>query len=667
MIYGLAALVGPFFINYVQAADLPAKAPRPAPASAASPASAWSGCYVGGQLGGAWSTAHWQYKNLNPYNSTDVTGPLLIPEESFDQLKLVVGAQAGCNYNFSGPWVAGVEASVFGNGMNRSRANGWEILPGFPTTITTEVRQVGSATARLGYAFGSDWLWYAKGGYALTKIYTQGQVSPTFNTAVLDWSDAKVHQGFTVGAGFEYRLFRNVTVGAEYNYYQFSSVDHTGAVSGGDITAANQVEHRVKADVQTVMARLNFYTDSPVAAQLAADQSRFAGAFSAFTSTEARYTGWQGTRGANVFSPEAGKGYQFYSPTSIGIDYEMANAAKVETRIRSGYVYSRQGTVDQGAIYQGPIDTQMSLNTTVLSFDSIRPTFGVAFNFPTGTSYLPGNQRFARMDPDLVEIGSYGEGFNVNPTAGFIIGINKDTSMSVSGGYAWRGVFVREAIDLSAGGGLGSFNIKQRVNPGDVFTANANVTTSIGKLVVLGSFAYMSESTLTIDGAASSRAGARYVANVATSYPFDEKWALDLNGSWSFQEKNEIPDVFGALVPEPRNSNSTVLIGSVDPSYQATERLRLAANYSVLWRDHNYYDPIVEQFVPAKLKNSVGGSAKYALSPTASVEARGAYSWIHQDIGPMLPTSITPPAFESLPPSLNYTSWLASVTANFRF
>ena len=155
----------------------------------------------------------------------------------------------------------------------------------------------------------------------------------------------------------------------------------------------------------------------------------------------------------------------------------------------------------QNATYEGPVDTQASINATFLNFDSVRPQLGVAVNLPTGTSYLPNNQRFARMDPDLVDIGSYGAGYNINPTAGFVIGLNKDTAMSFSAGYAWQGAFMREAIDLSAGVtatgggfGTGAFDLKRKIDPGDVFTGNVNYTTQIGKLVLLGSFAYMSES-----------------------------------------------------------------------------------------------------------------------------------------------------------------------------
>ena len=139
--------------------------------------------------------------------------------------------------------------------------------------------------------------------------------------------------------------------------------------------------------------------------------------FSAFTTNELKYSSWDGSRGANVFAPDRGSGYQVYSPTTIGVDYVVPSEYKLETRLKSGYVYSTQNTFGQVARYEGPVDTQASFNLTLLNFDSIRPLLGLALNLPTGNSYLPGNQRFTRMDPDLVDAGAYGAGFNINPTA----------------------------------------------------------------------------------------------------------------------------------------------------------------------------------------------------------------------------------------------------------
>jgi hypothetical protein len=234
--------------------------------------------------------------------------------------------------------------------------------------------------------------------------------------------------------------------------------------------------------------------------------------------------------------------------------------------------------------------------------------------------------------------------------------------------------FIREAVDLAAGlnpdgsgFGAGAFDLKRKIDPGDVFTGNVNYTTQIGKLVLFGTFAYMSEGTVKVDGIESGRQGARYVSNLTASYPIDDRWAIALNGSWSFQEKNEIQAPGGGLITEPKNSNSNVLIGSVEPSYLVSERLRLAVNYSVLWRDENFYDQIEAQFIPAKTKHTVGASATYALSPTATIVLRGSYSWIDQDIGAFLPLTVAPPILAALPPELKYEAWMTSISANFLF
>ena len=635
----------------------------PVKAAAGVPVYSWAGCYIGAQLGAAKSKANWDYKNVSPFSGLP-GGPILLPGADFEEGRPMVGGQAGCNVALFGPWVVGIEAGWASKAMNSTQDNG-RLFTGLVQPITTDIKSIGSLTARLGYSFGPDWLLYVKGGYAGANIETSGttNVIPGFSGLNLDWHDTKWHHGWTVGGGVEYRLFKNVTIGADYSYYRFGSADHVGAVSGGIIGAANQVEHRVDADVHAVMARVNF--GAGPTGKFAPDNSRFAGTFQAFSNTEAKYSSWKGTRGTNTFSPEPGKGNQVYVPQTIGINYDQTNAIKVEARIKSGYVSSHHQTSNQLATYTGPVDTQVSFNTTFMNFDNVRPTFGVAVNLPTGTSYLPGVQRFARMDPDLVDIGSYGAGFNVNPTAGFVLGLNQSTAISLSAGYAWQGVFEKEGVDLNANGGLGVFTLKRRINPGDAFTANANISSSFTQLDVTGSFAYMSETEVTVDGLPVGRAGARYVSNLAASYQFDDRWALALNGSWSFSEKNEISNSLGGLMVEPKNSNSHVLIGSVEPTYQLTDRLRLGVNYSVLWRSDNFYDQIESQFIPAKTKQSVGASANYALSPTASIELRGSHAWIEEDTGAFLPVS--PTASANFPPSLTYTAWMASISANFRF
>jgi opacity protein-like surface antigen len=666
---------------------------------AAGPADSWSTCYIGAGAGAATSTSRWAYTNSSPFSSTGNLDPQVVPGANFTDNRGIIGLQVGCNRAVGDQWLVGIEGSWFSNPMNNRNTNGgFTPFPpsfGFNEAITTDIKSVLSLTGRVGVAATPDWLLYVKGGYALARIDTSGTVSPNdFTTPLGDFATTAWHSGWTAGVGVEYRLFGNVTVGVEYDYYKFANVAHSGMVglTDGNVLS-NPVNHTVNASVQTLMARLNFALDpgpftsatDPKAAYAAyvkapplAAPAASAGTWAAFVSSEAKYSSWTGTRGSNVFATDRGAGYQVYSPTSIGIDYTMPSEYLLETRLKGGYVYTAHNTAGQVARYDGPVDTQAAFNLTFLNYESIRPQLGLTLNLPTGTSYLPGNQRFTRMDPDLVEVGSYGVGFNVNPTAGFTYGLNETTAISLAVGYTWQGNFTREGINLVQIPNpgvpppntvvLSSFDLKQRIHPGDAFTANGNISSKFDSLTLTASFAYMGSTRASIDGLATSKTGANFVANGVAEYKIDDRWALSTNVSWSFTEKNEIPDGFGGLLTEPKNSNSSVVIGSIEPSYMVTEQLRLALNYSFLYRDHNYYDVLQDLFVPAKQKHTVGGSVTYAPTATSTITFRGSHAWVRQDDGPLLLSEVGPPALMTLqPPMLKYEVWAASIAANVNF
>jgi hypothetical protein len=177
----------------------------------------------------------------------------------------------------------------------------------------------------------------------------------------------------------------------------------------------------------------------------------------------------------------------------------------------------------------------------------------------------------------------------------------------------------------------------------------------------------MSSSRAQIDGVDSGKAGARYTSNVTATWQIDERAAIATNASWSFSEKNEIANGTGGLVDEPKNSNSHVVIGSIEPSYRVTDALRLAVSYSFLWRSANFYDQFEDQFIPAKEKQTAGLSAQYAVSPNTSLEIKGSHSWIHQNDSAILPVTLTPPTSAPEPPALHYQAWAVSTTANVHF
>jgi outer membrane immunogenic protein len=174
------------------------KAPPPAPVYFS-----WTGCYVGGNIGGLWV-------------NKDVTGPFG-GTFSADGSSWAAGLQAGCNYQFAGGWVVGFQGDYdWANAdFNRDTAG---FFFNNPSNIDFRVKSVASVTGRVGYAW-DRFLGYVKGGAA----WERDELTVSFfNTGVIAGiSDTR--SGWTIGIGGEYAFTNWITGFAEWDYYNFGS------------------------------------------------------------------------------------------------------------------------------------------------------------------------------------------------------------------------------------------------------------------------------------------------------------------------------------------------------------------------------------------------------------------------------------------------------------
>ena len=719
------------FVQIASAADLP---PQPA----AAPASTWTGWYAGVNIGGTREAA----SSINT-QGFEVSQGLVLgapPESVFaaaaaantsittgSNTRIIGGGQLGYNWQFTN-WVAGFETDIQGFGRQNAETGSsttnvaFTTLVGFPpipstdsvssiTSASKRVDWLGTVRGRVGWLPTPTFLVYATGGLAFGGLKAQ-----TSTTQVLQGPDvlgvnapytatgglSAIRPGWTAGGGFEWMFAPHWSVKGEYLFYDFGNVTWNAGTLANVTTVPfpfsdsiyYTVGTRSEARFNGHIARLGLnyhFAPASATAPLPTDTQRPAlpalnANWSVSSNFEARFSTWTGSRGSNTFAIEPGKGTQFYFPETLTLFYQQPGAYRIETNLKAAYVVSNHRALNQDASLNTFVDTQLSSTITFLNNESYRFFLGAALNLPTGRSFLPGNLRFARMDPDLVDIGTYGVGFNANPTAGFIFGVSESTAMSFSAGWAYQGPFTREGVDpaLFGNDGFGCFGCVDlpvslmtptKIDPGDVFTANMNTSSIFDQWSIKTSFAFMSESHVKVDGIAVGQKGPTFTGNIASTILLDPKWALLLNGSWSFSGKNKIQGPFGGLITETKNSNSHVLIGSVDLSYAVTERLRVAPNYSVLWRNENYYDFIQEQFIPAKFKQSVGLSGTYTVSPTSSVTVRGSRFWVDVHEGPAFTT------FSSLnvltgnlqvsdrevQPSLHYQGWAGAIVGKVTF
>jgi len=141
-----ATAIGLTASQVVSAADLARRAPPPAPAYVppAPPPYLWTGCYVGGNVGGAWSN----------FEVTDVaTGGTVSTSNS----GFAGGGQIGCDYQWNA-WVFGFRNMFDGTSLSSSRA--------FADTST---HWFDTLTARGGYLVAPNVLLYVQGGAAWTN------------------------------------------------------------------------------------------------------------------------------------------------------------------------------------------------------------------------------------------------------------------------------------------------------------------------------------------------------------------------------------------------------------------------------------------------------------------------------------------------------------------
>jgi opacity protein-like surface antigen len=190
------------------------KAPPPPPVFS------WTGCYLGGHLGGGWSRK-------------DITDPVQLVQDSLsgtpvttgvttvsvDPGGLVVGAQAGCDYQFAPSWVFGIEGAASGATMKASTSVGLPLgFPGETALVTARTDFIGSVTARLGYA-ADRWLFYVKGGAAWAG--DKYDVGGSFTGIPFGFEGLDQRLGWVMGGGIDWAFSGFWSVSLEYDYYQF--------------------------------------------------------------------------------------------------------------------------------------------------------------------------------------------------------------------------------------------------------------------------------------------------------------------------------------------------------------------------------------------------------------------------------------------------------------
>src|ERR1041385_249914 len=243
------------------AAALPVQAPLLAPGGA--PTYNWTGCYIGGNVGGGWvRTSHSQVAKVG--------GPAIVPPNDFgssDGSSFIGGGQVGCDYQFAGNWAVGLQGMFDWGKFNSSHVVP-TAFPGFPVgsfNAQVQTKNFVTATARLGYLIVPSVLAYVKGGAAWTRQDTS--FFGTVPTVFLSESASESRLGWTVGGGLEWMFAPGWSVFGEYNYLDFGTRNISYTAGPGTVGAPDVIATQIRASEAMVGINYKFNWASPVVAR----------------------------------------------------------------------------------------------------------------------------------------------------------------------------------------------------------------------------------------------------------------------------------------------------------------------------------------------------------------------------------------------------------------
>jgi outer membrane immunogenic protein len=244
-----------FFGAPALAADLPTKAP-PRAYVAPAPLFNWTGCYIGGNVGGVWS-----HKDINWVSEVEgpAPGPLIPSEPRGSQTASgwAYGGQVGCDYQLNNNWVLGIRGMWDGSNATGSSNIPLPNFGNFPTgqTDQNKIRSFETLTGRIGFLVNPAVMLYGEGGVA----WVQNHFSSTqagFGE-IISGSNSQI--GYDIGAGVSWMFAPHWELFVEYEYMGFGS--HTFTVSGQGTFVGFAEGLAQKQNLDKVLVGLNYRLD----------------------------------------------------------------------------------------------------------------------------------------------------------------------------------------------------------------------------------------------------------------------------------------------------------------------------------------------------------------------------------------------------------------------
>jgi len=296
------------------------------------------------------------------------------------------------------------------------------------------------------------------------------------------------------------------------------------------------------------------------------------------------------------------QGTRVYAPLTIS-----AQKGAFSFDLLTAYVYSALDLDDQPKrSLTSLIDTKLNFSYEILGKAPFDMLLGLDFNLPTGKNKIKTIDRKHVLDPDLVTIASYGEGFNVNPT--FIMAKTWDKiGAGIGAGYFFRGKY-----DYS--------NQFSDYDPGDILNLTTQVVyyfSDVWKASLSGEYGYVFKDK--IKSKDYYHEGAFYLFDLKLSHTA-QKWDATLNITSLFREKSKFQDADFKLTTEDRNSNGNEYEAKILYSYFLNDLTTLKTHLTGLLVTENNYASDHSLYWGERKKVTLGLGINHKFTPNIEGE-----------------------------------------------
>jgi outer membrane lipase/esterase len=519
---------------------------------------------------------------------------------------------------------------VAGFTWQRAKIGGFTELGGF-TSLSFADQRRDSGISSLGYKANLD-LGRFKPFAQVTWDHELGMIDRTVTASIT----TSVAPAFSLPAAVLGRDWVSGTLGTTMtlapNFTGLASVTARAGQTGATIYGGNIGLNYALGATDTPPASIQSGPIAPIGATPWAPWISTA-------SSEVRVFSWHDTLTAIGAPAGSGsRGSEVYVPYALQMNGKVAENLDVEIVGRGGWVNATNHTAALEGTIGTPLDTTLSGTVTYNGFGSFQPFAAIQTNLPTGTATLLGPTVNTRFDPDLVDITSFGEGFNLGSTLGFNYLLSSSWIFTTSVGYTDRGRFDRElafAADFTNNTPALLPTASVPFKPGSDLSIVQSVSYSEGQFSTRVTGSLSIDSTTFQDGVALTRPGNRYLISNDSNYAWsDVIGTTTLSASATHSNRNDVFDVTSAaLVKELTDTNSNVYRASLQHMVPFGA-FAVGPTGSYLFRDHNGYDAQTLQFVPAKQRYSAGVLARYTPNANMTFNARVESIWTHEDANP---------------------------------